>query len=100
VADCSLPFFFVRIRPRRRSTAERRRIHKVRLDVFQRSGGFCELQLSPKCLEFAGWDYGHLCHTVHRSRGGDWSAENCRWGCNECHIGWQHNGGKPCPPKE
>ena len=91
---------FTRIRPRRRSTAERWGIHNIRLAVFQRSGGYCELQASPRCWEIAGWEFGHLCHIVHRSRGGEWSLDNCRWGCPECHIGWEHNGGKPCPKKE
>jgi len=90
---------FARSRRRSRSRAERKHVEQVRQAVYRRSGGLCELQLSPKCWGKAPWESGHLCHELHRSRGGEWSPENCRWGCPECHTGWQHNGGKPCPAK-
>jgi len=91
--------FFARIRRRSKSRAERKHIEQVRQAVYQRSGGLCELRLSPKRWGNAPWESGHLAHELHRSRGGEWSEENCMWGCPECHIGWQHNGGKPCPAK-
>jgi hypothetical protein len=43
------PFFFPfeRIRPKRKSTAERRHIAEVRAQLYQRSEGLCELGSSP-----------------------------------------------------
>lgn len=87
------------IRRRRKTQAERNHITEVRRAVFERSGGICELQVSPKCHMIISWESMHLCHKISRARGGEWSLENCRAGCAECHIGWEHNGGKPCPPK-
>ena len=100
ISETTTHFFFPQlIRRKNLSAADRKHITQVRLVVYQRSNGLCELRLSPKCWLRASWDWGHLCHILHRSRSGGWSAENCRWGCPECHIGWEHNGGKPCPPK-
>ena len=40
----ALLFGAQRLRPRRKSRVERRHITEVRLQVFERSGGYCELQ--------------------------------------------------------
>ena len=44
------------IRRHAKSAAERRHITEVRLQLFERSGGTCELRLSPKCWEWITWD--------------------------------------------
>ncbi len=93
-------FLFPRIRRKAKSRAERRHIAEVRAQLYQRSEGLCELRISPKCWHGITFDTMHTCHVIHRSRGGTWDLENLKAGCPECHIGWEHNGGKPCPPKE
>jgi hypothetical protein len=74
----------------------------LRLAVYERAQGICELRLGPKCikgvLRFTGVSplfYGHLVHIKSRGAGGKWTMENCRWGCVECHIGYQHTKGVP-----
>jgi hypothetical protein len=88
------------IRRRRKSPAERRHITEARVALYERSEGLCELRLSPKCWARITWETMHTCHIISQARCGDWALENLKAGCPECHIGWQHNGGKPCPPKE
>lgn len=70
----------------------------LRWRVFARANGDCELRLSPRCWGTAGWDYGHLAHIQSKGACGSDVESNVRWSCMECHS-WQHNGGKPCPPK-
>jgi len=86
------------IRRHAKSAAERRHITEVRLQLFERSGGTCELRLSPKCWEWITWDTMHACHVVSRARGGNWELPNLLAGCPDCHY-WQHQGGKLCPKK-
>jgi len=99
VPSLSLFFPLLVIRRKRKSTAERRQIAEARAQVYERSEGLCELRISPKCWRRITFATMHTCHVIHRSRGGTWDVENLRAGCPECHTGWQHNGGKPCPPK-
>jgi len=88
-----------RISSRSRSVAERKEITEVRVQLYQRSGGQCELRLSPKCWGQFTFAQMHTCHVRSRARCGTWDLDNLKAGCAECHIGWEHNGGKPCPPK-
>lgn len=96
------------IRPKRskprRGQPTSRQTKEVRLGVYGRSGGRCELNLHPECirgiLPFAGPDplsHGHLVH-LHAKRRFGTSMENCAWGCYKCHLISLHNP-KPCPPK-
>src|SRR5438132_586085 len=100
VSEVSIPPFpFQRIRRKSKPIAERRHIMEIRVQLYERSGGLCELQVSPKCPRQISFLTMHTCHVVSRGRGGPWDLENLKAGCLECHIGWEHNGGKPCPPK-
>src|SRR6266550_8444885 len=47
---------FARIRRRSKTRAERKHVERVRQAVYQRSGGLCELHLSPKWWGKAPWD--------------------------------------------
>lgn len=87
------------IRRRSKPTAEKAHITEARVQLYERSRGQCELRLSPKCWGGITWYTMHACHVISRPRGGTWNLDNLRAGCPECHIGWQHNGGKPCPQK-
>lgn len=65
----------------------------VRLAVFERSKGECELRQHPQCLQgklpWAGatpTDHGHLAYMVKETAGGKTSEENCRWGCWRCAL--------------
>ena len=64
-------------------------MHKLRMSVFRRAGGRCEIERDGKrCNRFAKWDgfgHGELYHEVHRGRGGSDVPENCFWSCKECH---------------
>lgn len=73
----------------------------VRLAVYQRAGGRCELNLGPKCIKgvlpFEGitpWDHGHFVHVKSKGAGGKFTVENGRWGCWQCHLGYAHTEGK------
>jgi HNH endonuclease len=87
------------LRPRRKTPAERRMIFHARRALFERSGGLCEMRVSPKCEQFVTWRTMHTHHLVARARGGSRDLDNLLAGCGECHTGWKHNGGKPCSPK-
>jgi len=72
----------------------------VRLEVYERAGGRCELNLGPKCIKgvlpFTGstpWDHGHFVHIRSKSAGGKFTVENGKWGCYECHLGYAHTTG-------
>jgi hypothetical protein len=88
-----------RATPRRGSLTAAEK-HAIRLAVYVRAQGRCELNLGPKCIPgVLPWDgesplfYGHLVHVRSRGAGGDWTLENCRWGCVECHSGYHHTKG-------
>jgi hypothetical protein len=73
----------------------------VRLAVYERAGGRCELNLGPKCIKgilaFEGstpWDHGHFVHIKSKGAGGAFTVENGRFGCFQCHLGYAHNEGK------
>jgi hypothetical protein len=87
------------LRPRRKSAAERLSIYRTRRVIFERSNGLCEKRVSPKCERFITWRTMHSAHIVSAARGGAFEPSNLLASCGECHTGWQHNGGKPCPPK-
>ena len=94
-------------RPRskpRRGQPTRKQMTEVRLAVYGRAGGRCELNLVDDCdgrvLPWKGPDamsHGHLVHLRAKQRGGT-SLANCKWGCYACHLVGLHNP-KPCPPK-
>lgn len=98
--DCAAFLFsYFRIRRHAKSPAERRHIVEIRAQLYVRSAGQCEMRISPKCLGWINYETMHTCHVISRGRGGPWDLANLKAGCGECHIGWEHNGGKPCPPK-
>jgi hypothetical protein len=92
-------YLFPAIRRHAKSPAERRHIAEVRAQLYERSAGQCEMRVSPKCLGWITFETMHTCHVISRARSGPWDLANLKAGCAECHIGWEHNGGKPCPPK-
>lgn len=88
----------------RRGQATPEETAAVRLAVYERSQGFCELRLSPNCvkgkLPWDGpdpWSHGHLVHLKAKRRNST-TVEGSRWGCWFCHLVGLHNP-KPCPPK-
>lgn len=94
----------------RRSVVKTKKRKEVRLQVFERSGGRCELNIRKDCMgivPFAGktpYDHGHLVHLKSEGSGGKTDTKNCRWGCWPCHLLALHRGevsatNKPCPPK-
>lgn len=98
--DCARFLFPHRkIRCRSKSAAERRQIAEARAQLYERSQGLCELHVSPKCWLRITFETMHTCHVISRARGGTWDLNNLKAGCVECHTGWEHNGGKPCPAK-
>jgi len=86
--DCATFLFpHRRIRSRSKSAAERKQIAEARAQLYQRSGGLCELRLSPKCWGQFTFSQMHTCHVVSRARGGTWYLDNLKAGCPECHTG-------------
>jgi hypothetical protein len=88
----------VRSKPRRGQPAKSEK-SALRLAVYNRAEGRCELRLTSKCLvgplPFDGdvFERGHLVHLKSKGSGGAWSMENCRWGYHECHLGEMHQKG-------
>ena len=96
-----------------RSKAKTNLRSKIRLGVFERSGGRCELKLRDDCipgvLPFTSrtgtpFDHGHLVHRLGEGAGGKTDMENCCWGCWKCHLLGLHRGeygaaNKPVPAK-
>lgn len=86
---------------------------EIRLAVYERAGGMCELKKRPDCLggplpftsrNNTPYDHGHLVHLKSEGAGGKTDMENCRWGCWKCHLLGLHRGEysaehKPVPPK-
>lgn len=99
-----------RRKPRRGKCTPKKR-NEVRLAVYERNGGCCELNVRPDCipgiLPFKGttpYDHGHLVHRKSEGSGGKTDMENCCWGCWKCHLLGLHRRefsatDKPCPPK-
>lgn len=86
----------------------------IRLAVYERCGGRCELKLRDDCLnsEFDGplpfkgkspWDHWHMVHKKSEGAGGKTDLENCCGGCWRCHLLGIHRGEtrdtKPVPAK-
>ena len=87
----------------------------VRLAVYERAKGMCELRIRPDCLSrfstvplpFKGstpWDHGHMVHKRSEGAGGKTDLDNCVWGCHKCHLIGVHRGersptDKPVPAK-
>jgi hypothetical protein len=70
----------------------------VRLAVYERAEGRCELNLVADCIQgvlpFTGvtpWDHGHAVHLKSTGAGGRWTMENIKWGCHPCHLVGMHN---------
>lgn len=100
VRECAPVLFpFRTIRRKAKSAAERRHITETRVQLYERSQGICELQISPKCWRQITWDSMHAAHVVSRARLGTWDLSNLMASCPECHSAEHNAGGKPCPPK-
>jgi hypothetical protein len=89
----------------RRGQATPEEITSVRLAVYERAGGRCELNLVADCIKgvlpYEGetaFDHGHAAHLKSKGAGGKWTMSNIRWSCHLCHLVGLHNP-KPCPPK-
>lgn len=95
-----------------RAIAKKKKREEVRLAVFKRSGGRCEVNNRYDCIKgvlpfkSAGnipYDHGHLVHLKSEGSGGKTDMENCRWGCWKCHLLGLHRGEtkftKPVPAK-
>ena len=65
---------------------EHQRITELRLQLFERSPGRCELRRSPRCLDWISWSTMRT-HIVSASRGGLFTLSNLKASCPECHIG-------------
>lgn len=62
----------------------------MRLRVFERSKGFCEMPLKGDlakmtCQRNISWETFEMHHEPPRSKGGDDSFENLRASCRRCH---------------
>jgi hypothetical protein len=84
----------------RRGQPTREEKEGLRMAVYARAEGRCELNLGPKCIKGvlpytadSPLFHGHLVHIKSRGAGGKWTMENCRWGCVECHSGYHHTTG-------
>jgi len=101
----------MKFRRTKRARAKTELRKKVRLQVFERSGGKCELNNRDDCLgvvpfeskDRTPYDHGHLVHVKSEGSGDKTDMENCRWGCWKCHLLGGHRGetrySKPVPPK-
>jgi len=67
-------------------------VRQLRMDVFLRAEGRCEIKWDGKrCNKFAPWDgfgHGELVHLKPRND----IREACQWGCHECHSRRDHPG--------
>jgi hypothetical protein len=76
----------------------------IRLAVYERARGRCELNLGPKCIKgvlpFTGdiFERWHLVH-IHAKRRFGWGLDNLCGGCFWCHTDSHNAGGKPIPAK-
>lgn len=80
----------------RRGEPTREEKDALRREVYERSGGKCELNLLPNCingiLAWEGdspWNHGHLVHIKSRRVHG-WALSNLKWGCHVCHLEGMH----------
>jgi hypothetical protein len=72
----------------------------IRLAVYERAEGKCELRLHRECSREAVLPYegdvlfrAHLVHIKSRGSGGKWTMVNCLLGCASCHSGSVHTEG-------
>jgi hypothetical protein len=70
---------------RRNLFPERQRITELRLQLFERSAGRCEMRRSPDCLDWISWSTIRAAHVT--GRGGPFALSNLRASCPECCIG-------------
>lgn len=89
----------------RRGQATPEEVKAIRLAVYERSGGHCELSLGQECIKgVLPWDgptalqHGHLVHMKAKRRYGT-TLEHSKWGCWHCHLVQMHRGGKVVPAK-
>ena len=94
------PIWRKRSKPRRGQPTKQEK-EALRLAVYIRANGKCQLLLHKDCsqnrvLPFEGevMYRAHLVHLKSRASGGKWTMENCLIGCNACHIGSMHTEGK------
>jgi 5-methylcytosine-specific restriction endonuclease McrA len=71
----------------------------IRTAVFDRDGGRCVDCCRPVILKRGEWNSMHLMHVKSKGSGGDWSMDNLKTGCLECHAKRHNAGGKPVPRK-
>ena len=71
----------------------------IRLEVYERCEGRCELNLLPDCIKGVlpldgetPWDHWHLVH-IHSKRLGGWGLDNLKGGCWKCHLIGVHERG-------
>jgi hypothetical protein len=65
----------------------------VRLAVYERAQGRCEVRKHPECsgdriLPWGGdlFVIGHLAHIKSKGAGGEFTEENTVWSCWKCHL--------------
>jgi 5-methylcytosine-specific restriction endonuclease McrA len=73
-------------------------VKNLRLKVFIRANGECELGGSTKCHGYVDWNRGHMHHVKHRSLGGKDELSNLLWACPPCHAE-EHVPSKVVPAK-
>jgi 5-methylcytosine-specific restriction endonuclease McrA len=65
-------------------------IGTLRLAVFERSGGYCEMRingiLGHRCQRNISYETMEMHHEPPLSQGGDDSLEGCLGSCRRCHI--------------
>jgi hypothetical protein len=65
----------IALKCRRYLFPERQRVTELRLQLFERSAGRCELRLSPRCLDWISWATMRT-HIVSAPRGGLFTLSN------------------------
>lgn len=92
-----------RINPVRKKL-RRGELSSAQKDVIRRTRYKMDNECCADCGRWVRWDSGyldsmHLMHVKSKGSGGDWSMENLRTGCPECHSKRHNCGGKPVPKK-
>lgn len=72
---------------------------ELRVAVYERARGLCEMKIKHVCEVYAGWVSGHLAHIKSRGSGGSDELGNVLWACAPCHMASHNCNNKPCPPK-
>lgn len=63
----------------------------VRRKVYEEANECCEECNIGLVFEAGGWSSMHLAHIKSRGAGGDWSRDNLRCLCINCHLVECHN---------